>query len=667
MAGETVIDGVVVNHNYITMLHNGFLTAKQLVPAALWDTAFAPGLAPEPSILVACAESSVFMNNMVRALRANNSEGLSLVADLGNSAEVMQWAASNIFKIVGVEDTGAWSVQSAVTATAGLALEAASQLAFKWAASNITGTTVKIDVCNDTTQAHTLSPTKAPTLSPTKAPTLSPTKAPTISPTKAPTLSPTKAPTPTLSPTKAPTLAPTKTPTMAPTQGAEITLEMAVPDGSDKWTELSKEGQDAMTDKYESAMAKTLGPDVLVEVTIKRKNDPPPRVMPKYDASEQAELQQVIELAPVVEDSRILQLTQSPTKPPTIQPTEDGETRTVEKKDRVSIDSRLTLQMSVPVSLVKQVQQSVANGISVSLDVKAEQVSVGADTTQTTAGRSETEARRLVDGCDETLLAVILETTHENPNHPGVLQLAADFKTAATSGSMMANIKASAAHYGTLTNCLKSTPDKLPEPATEEKIVNRDVVVSSTDNDLVIVYKIKANSEAVAATVIAAVSDENKGVIKDQLQVEVDANGGGVGEIGTIESTILSFTGAPTRAPTNDPTSVQPPVPTTPAKSPTVEPTNQAARRSKLNLRPAALFAAILTTLAVMLVVGMGVVCGKNPANWPCCGAAAAKRRGSRDHIEPVEYADTERSLEERSADRDASIEGSVYGQSTEL
>jgi hypothetical protein len=168
MAGETVIDGVVVNHNYITMLHNGFLTVKQLVPAALWDTAFAPALAVEPSILEGCLGSSTVINNIIRALRANNNEGLSLVArggnhaDLGNSAEVMQWAASNIFKIVGVQDTGAWSVHSAVTATAGLALEAASQLAFKIS----TGTTVKIDVSKDTTQAspthHAATPTGTP-------------------------------------------------------------------------------------------------------------------------------------------------------------------------------------------------------------------------------------------------------------------------------------------------------------------------------------------------------------------------------------------------------------------------------------------------------------------------------------------------------------------------
>jgi hypothetical protein len=228
------------------MLHTLGLKIKQLIPAALWDTAFAPALAAEPSVLDKCSESTVFTNRVIRALRANNSEGLSLVkvynvtggstssynvtdgstswdeppyfeggganhTDPGNSAEVLQWAASNIFELLGVQDTGAWSIQSAATATAGLALKAASQLAFK----TTTGATVKIDlkpVCTDApTKAPTLSPTKAPTLSPTKAPTLSPTKAPTLPPTKAPTLSPTKAPT--LSPTKAPTLSPTKAPT----------------------------------------------------------------------------------------------------------------------------------------------------------------------------------------------------------------------------------------------------------------------------------------------------------------------------------------------------------------------------------------------------------------------------------------------------------------------
>ena len=177
MAGETVIDGVVVNHNYVTMLHNLLSTIKKVVPAAFWDTAFASGLfAAEPSILQECVETSAFINNVVRALRANNSEGLLLVNSgvgydnqeggyvnhtyLGNSAEVMQWAASNIFEIMGVEDTGAWSVQSAVTATAGLALEAASQLAFK----TTTGIAAKIDVSENTySLAPTLSPTPAPT------------------------------------------------------------------------------------------------------------------------------------------------------------------------------------------------------------------------------------------------------------------------------------------------------------------------------------------------------------------------------------------------------------------------------------------------------------------------------------------------------------------------
>jgi len=453
---------------------------------------------------------------------------------------------------------------------------------------------------------------------------------------------------------------------MAPTQGAEITLEMAVPDGSDKWTELSKEGQDAMKKKYESAMAKTLGSDVQVDVIIKRKNDPPPRVMPKYDASDKAELQQVIELAPVVEDSRILQLTQSPTKSPTIQPTEDGETRTVEKKDRVSIDSRLALQMSVPVSQVKQVQQSVANGISVSLDVKAEQVSVGADTTQTTAGRSETEARRLVDGCDETLLAVILETTHENPNHPDVLQLVADFKTAATSGSMMANIKASAAHSGTLTNCLKSTPGKLPEPATEEKIVKRDVVVSSTDNDLVIVYKIKANSEAVAATVIAVVSDENKGVIKDQLQAEVKAKGGGVGEISTIESAILVFTGAPTMVPTKSPTMAPTMVPT---KSPTMAPTKSPTMAPTAGVAPVRNQSCGFLCQFQRSAVYAAVACVLFSALFCCCyscivGWISVKKRNPKRNEGEISFDHVESSLgavEEGRAEPDIADGAAVY------
>jgi hypothetical protein len=153
--------------------------------------------------------------------------------------------------------------------------------------------------------------------------------------------------------------------------------------------------------------------------------------------------------------------------------------------------------------------------------------------------------------CDKTNLTVRIETAATaDPNSPEVLQLIAEFKATASSRGMVANVKAAAARDSVMTQCMKTPPDVLPEPQVASKTFKKDVVVRSTDNNLMVTYKIKAILEAAVDSMSTAVSVENEGAFTGQLSAMITASGGGVGEISEMERSIAVSTESPTPSPT---------------------------------------------------------------------------------------------------------------------
>ena len=149
MDGVLEIDGVTVHRNYILWGHNLFTSTKRLTPSSLWNSVFAPMLVTQTDNLFGpCFETMTLMNNILTALRANNSEGLWLVSDPTKSAEVLEWLAEHMHELMGLTQKPAdWSVMAASTATASLALRAISQLVLFTNQS----TPIKLDVLYDAT------------------------------------------------------------------------------------------------------------------------------------------------------------------------------------------------------------------------------------------------------------------------------------------------------------------------------------------------------------------------------------------------------------------------------------------------------------------------------------------------------------------------------------
>jgi hypothetical protein len=431
-------------------------------------------------------------------------------------------------------------------------------------------------------------------------------------------------------PTEAPanvgdTKAPTQKPTQAPTAGTalltgksdSVELKVVVQGKKCGSTDIEKAEQAAA---FQTAMAKSLGTkEDAVEVMVMCKNEPIPRVMPDetYEQTlaktdkllKEARVLSLAEVGELIESSTVAE----PEKPESaVDAVKKGaEAINLVRVTLVVVNADIPIQISVPMSRVGPVMDSIQTGIGDSLGLGKKQITIG-------AGRQEdTKVRRLGDGCETTLVDVSLETGTEDPNSQEVKQLTADFTKVVTSGQLILNVKAAAATQNVLTNCLKDQNEKLETPEIKQKTVQKEVVVSDRDGGLVLAFSIRATSNEGAKRI--ATATENEVPFTKVLAENLRKQGETINTeaLSVEERTVIIQAGAPTKVPTNatnDSTSV-------PSVAPA--PTKRDSSSDQTG-REAALFAAFVVLFTVMLVVGGTLMYGKNLANWPCCGAAAA-------------------------------------------
>jgi len=264
-------------------------------------------------------------------------------------------------------------------------------------------------------------PTPAPIdgAMPTDEPTPAPTDGamPTDQPTADPTAEPTKAPT---APTGAPTdgAMPTDEPTSAPTDGAMPTDEP------------------------------TKAP------TMAATNPP----LPEYVESDFAYIfdAEVVDLSTV-------DVSLSPTDAPTPPPTAEGYTAVDVQVEVAVVSTDLSFPLTVEEASNPVMQASLAAGMASSIGLDADAVSVTHVNGVAVSNRRLGGARQLNE---EAAITFEIESASSEPEQ--VAALITSVTTAATQGSVVANVQAAAAANGVLVAGLKEMPRELDAPVIEE-------------------------------------------------------------------------------------------------------------------------------------------------------------------------------------------------------
>jgi len=165
--------------------------------------------------------------------------------------------------------------------------------------------------------------------------------------------------------------------------------------------------------------------------------------------------------------SSLVNVTASPTLSPTTPPTPAGYTIVKQKKTFQVAETSLKFPLSVDEASNPVMQEALTTGMANSLGLNPENVKIISINGEPLA-RSR---RRLTD------VDIKFQITSDDSDASAVQQLKADLETAATEGSIVANIQKAANEKGVLTTKLQSMKRELDKPVVETKSVQKEVDV----------------------------------------------------------------------------------------------------------------------------------------------------------------------------------------------